>query len=235
MNKIHFVYVTTNILTNKKYVGDHSTYNINDSYLGSGIYIQRAIHEYGKENFKREIIEEFPSKEEAFNAQEKYIVKFDTLSPNGYNISPKGGHNVRDCFSEETKQRISLHRKGKHAGKDHCNFGKHLPDKTKQKIGEKNKVNSKGENNGMFGTCAYKIWIEKYGKEEADKKQQIHKANLSISISGIKKSDEAKVNSQKAALKREKFTCEHCGKSFDAGNLKQHQNKLKRNLIKLSL
>ena len=27
----------------------------------------------------------------------------------------------------------------------------------------------------MYGTCAYNMWLEKYGKEEADKRQEITK------------------------------------------------------------
>ncbi len=104
--KYHFVYIVTNLITTKQYIGDHSTNKLEDGYLGSGVYLQHAIKEYGKENFKREILESFTTKEEAFNAQEKYIEQYNTLSPNGYNISPKGGHRVIGCFSEETKQKL---------------------------------------------------------------------------------------------------------------------------------
>ena len=90
--KFHFVYLTTNIVNGKQYIGDHSCNDISkDSYLGSGVYFKNALSEYGKINFKREILQYFSSKEEAFNAQEIYIQKYDTLSPNGYNLSPKGG------------------------------------------------------------------------------------------------------------------------------------------------
>ncbi len=34
-----------------------------------------------------------------------------------------------------------------------------------------NELNS-GENNPMYGKSAYNMWVEKYGKEEADKKQK---------------------------------------------------------------
>lgn len=53
-----FVYITTNLLNGKQYVGDHSSNNIeNDIYLGSGSYFKNALNEYGRENFKREILE----------------------------------------------------------------------------------------------------------------------------------------------------------------------------------
>ena len=48
-----------------------------------------AIKKYGKENFKKEILEFCDNKEEAYHLQIKYINEYNTLSPNGYNISPK--------------------------------------------------------------------------------------------------------------------------------------------------
>ena len=46
----YFTYLTTNLANDKKYIGDHSTNNINDSYLGSGVYILKAIKKYIKSN-----------------------------------------------------------------------------------------------------------------------------------------------------------------------------------------
>jgi hypothetical protein len=42
-----------------------------------------------------------------------------------------------------------------------------------------------GKNNAMFGKTNYSIWLEKYGKEEADKLESIRQKKFSISISGI--------------------------------------------------
>ena len=43
----YFIYLTTNLITNEKYIGKHHG-ELNDSYLGSGIILQRAIKKYGK-------------------------------------------------------------------------------------------------------------------------------------------------------------------------------------------
>jgi group I intron endonuclease len=127
--KFNFVYLTTNLVNGKQYVGDHSTYNVEkDKYLGSGKILNESIKKYGKENFKREIIEFFSTKEEAFLAQEKYIKQFNTLVPTGYNISPKGGNNVNGGISEETKIKIG-----------NSNRGKIRSIETRKKISEKNK------------------------------------------------------------------------------------------------
>lgn len=52
----HLVYQTTNKLNNKIYIGVHSTKNINDGYLGSGTALKKAVKKYGKQNFKRIIL-----------------------------------------------------------------------------------------------------------------------------------------------------------------------------------
>jgi hypothetical protein len=52
--KYGFVYCWTNILNNKKYIGSHYG-NINDSYIGSGVYFKRAYFK-NPNNFKRDIL-----------------------------------------------------------------------------------------------------------------------------------------------------------------------------------
>ena len=165
--KYHIVYITTNLINNKQYVGDHSTYNINDKYLGSGLNIKKAIKKYGRQSFKKEILEIFDTKLNAFNAQEKYIIKYNTLSPNGYNLSIKGGLQVSGSMSNESKLKYSLTRKGKkptpeakearrkgllgHSVSEkvrentrNINLGKHLSKETIEKF-KKSKLNMSSE------------------------------------------------------------------------------------------
>lgn len=49
----HLVYMTTNLVNGKMYVGVHSTENLEDGYLGSGNLIKKAVKKYGRENFDR--------------------------------------------------------------------------------------------------------------------------------------------------------------------------------------
>ena len=129
MKKIHFVYITTNLINGKQYVGDHSTDNIDDNYKGSGKYLKNSFLEHGRKNFKRDILDFFPTKKEAFEAQSPLIIKHNTLYPNGYNISPSGGMLEGGSHSEESKDKIGR-----------GNTGKIKDQKTKDKIGYANSI-----------------------------------------------------------------------------------------------
>lgn len=87
---------------------------------------------------------------------------------------------------------------------------------------------TKGENNGMYSTNLYNIFINKYDKETANTMYENWKEKLSNSLKGKPKSEEHRNNIKLGAINRKKFICNHCKKEFDAGNFKQHQNKLIR-------
>lgn len=72
----HFlVYRTENVLTGHYYYGVHSTFDINDGYLGSGKRLKYAINKYGKENFRRRIIRRCRSAEEMYRYEKKIVAR----------------------------------------------------------------------------------------------------------------------------------------------------------------
>lgn len=86
----HYVYITTNQINGKEYVGVHSTKNLDDRYLGSGKLIQQAISKHGPENFRRDILFMFDRRASALNCEamlvnQDYIAREDT-----YNIKVGG-------------------------------------------------------------------------------------------------------------------------------------------------
>ena len=84
-----YIYVITNILNNKKYVGKHvGKPEDSPNYFGSGIAINNAIEKYGKENFTKEILEYHQNAN--LDEREKFwIEKFNTLNE-GYNLTTGG-------------------------------------------------------------------------------------------------------------------------------------------------
>jgi len=81
------IYLITNLINSKQYVGRNETDNAN--YFGSGKYLNRAIKKYGKENFNKEILidpSEIDNKEELVLLESACILSLNTLNPNGYNL-----------------------------------------------------------------------------------------------------------------------------------------------------
>lgn len=106
-----FIYKTTNIINGKIYIGQTSKNN--QDYLGSGPIILKAIKKYGKENFKKEILEGCNSKEQT-NLKEIYWIKFynSTNRNVGYNISIGGnGGNLGEIVNKKISQQSYEHMK----------------------------------------------------------------------------------------------------------------------------
>lgn len=83
-------------------------------------FFHRAIIKYGWDNFKHEIIENNLTLDQANEKEQSYIIAFNTLSPNGYNLTT-GGLNRK--VSKETVLKISM-----------ANTGRKRSIETKQKI-----------------------------------------------------------------------------------------------------
>jgi group I intron endonuclease len=103
-----YIYLTTNLINGKRYIGsrDKTLAKGYGVYLGSGVNLKLAIKKYGRENFKKEILEEC-SKEERYNLETYYINKFNAKEdPNFYNLEGARGTFSGYTHSEETKSKI---------------------------------------------------------------------------------------------------------------------------------
>lgn len=132
--KYGFIYITTNLINNKKYIGKKVYDRNSKNYLGSGKILLKAIKKYGKENFKREIIEECNNSKELC-LREKYWINFynATKSREYYNIS--SGGDGGDWFSNASKEKQEKFKKIKRLQQ----FGKKHSNETKKKISNSNK------------------------------------------------------------------------------------------------
>lgn len=163
-----FIYITTNLINGKKYIGQKKGYS--DTYLGSGKVLKLAIKKYGRENFKREILDYAYSKDELNLKEDYYIHKYNAHhSDEFYNISSSYTPNVWEDKTEEEKQELietirEAHSKGTYqteefrqkmsqvtSGKNNGMYGKKHTEQSKEKMSENSKGLTSGESNGMFG------------------------------------------------------------------------------------
>ena len=121
MYKYHLIYKTSNKINGKIYIGVHSTNKVLDTYLGSGNLIKLAIKKYGKENFYKEILFIFESREEALKKELELVNDCFCKRPDTYNIilgGVGGGNQLGDknhMYGKKApnrKQLIAIHTDG---------------------------------------------------------------------------------------------------------------------------
>lgn len=85
---VGFIYITTNLVTNKKYIGRKKYIGDWQNYLGSSKLLQADIESYGKNFFVREIIEECSTYEELQQRELYWQLHYRVKeSENFYNIT----------------------------------------------------------------------------------------------------------------------------------------------------
>lgn len=101
------IYKTTNLVNGKQYIGKDAKNT--PSYLGSGTFLKKAIQKYGKENFKKEILEVCSSQEELKEREEYWLNYYDAgNNPDFYNTHNHSyGGILGQVHSEETRNKIS--------------------------------------------------------------------------------------------------------------------------------
>lgn len=156
-----FIYITKNLINNKLYIGQRACSPKWKTYLGSGIKIKRAIKKYGRENFKRYVID-FAFDYDSLNELEYiYSIMFNVIDDdNWYNLMYGGGfHALKGIkFSDEHRRRIAEAKKGE----KNPNYGKKYSESEIEIMREK----SSGVNNAMYGKRG-KL-SPNYGKKHSD-------------------------------------------------------------------
>lgn len=105
------IYKITNLLNDKIYIGKDKHNNPN--YLGSGRLIKQAIKKYGKQNFKKEVLEYCNTENELCERELFWIKELNSIyTSGGYNltIGGEGGDTFTykpDHLKRITKKRLS--------------------------------------------------------------------------------------------------------------------------------
>jgi hypothetical protein len=143
--------------------------------MGSSKYLDLDYEIYGIENFKKQILQDnYKNVEDLLDGETHYILKYNTLSPNGYNRflpNKNRGFHTGGCHytrSEKTKEKIAYSKKGE----KNPSWGKHPSEKTRQQMSNAHM----GEKN------------HRWGKELTEE----HKLALFNSRNGVSLSEETK-------------------------------------------
>lgn len=108
------IYKITNSLNGKTYIGKHQTKQLDDSYMGSGKLIKRAVDKYGVDNFSKELLHVFDNEEE-MNAKEQELVTQDVVeSEQTYNLCV-GGQGGFSHINSQTELRIAKNKRARKA------------------------------------------------------------------------------------------------------------------------
>ena len=105
-----YIYVTTNLTNNKKYVGQHFGREFDPNYYGSGVVLLKAIEKYGKENFVSEPIDWAESKEELDQKEIWWIDFLGAVESDEWYTLAVGGTGGNTWFGLSDEQKDNLHR-----------------------------------------------------------------------------------------------------------------------------
>lgn len=101
-----YIYLTTNLINNRMYIGKKQSSEYDETYYGSGKIVRQAIEKYGIENFTNIIIDTAESLDE-LNEKEKFYIKeyYNIYGDLMYNIASGGnGGNTLLHKSDKEKQ-----------------------------------------------------------------------------------------------------------------------------------
>lgn len=123
-----YIYITTNLINGRKYIGRHKSLEYDSKYYGSGVALNLAINKYGIENFENHILESINNvpticdSEEQLVESEKYYVDYYgavknddyyNLVDGGMGAFPKGlpAWNKNLTIEDERVKKYYEHRK----------------------------------------------------------------------------------------------------------------------------
>lgn len=214
-----YIYKTTNLLNGKIYVGKRIYRKKDDTwYLGSGVYLNRAIKKHGRENFVKEIVEWCSDKRELCNKEIYWIKYFNSTNLKiGYNLSLGGdGGNA----GKEAYIKIGNKLRGKKKSKE---FGEKVSKALKNK--PKSKEHNEKVKQSLMGRKRPQEVVDKMSKSIKEKYNSGWKSPVQIKIYQYNKKTGDYIQSFKSAteagrvlnIDRKAITNNCLGKSKSSG------------------
>lgn len=210
------IYVITNKITGKKYVGQTTKDTYDDRWnehrypcKACKSLIGKAVRKYGKENFSIEVIDNAITTDELNKKEIYWIKELNTVSPKGYNISYGG---MNSMSNPKTRKQVSESLKGKYVGWHHT-------EETKKKMSE----NQRGEKSWNLGRKMHpntKKALDEFLRSENNPNKKNKKFGKSNPFYGKHHSEETK---QKLRDKKLGKPMAHKGRPFS----EEHKQKLK--------
>lgn len=187
------LYQITNIVNNKIYIGIHQTMNLNDSYMGSGKLLLAALKKYGKDNFKKTILEVFTRECDMIKREIEIVTEDFCRRDDTYNIMPGGK------FGSSERNGLSF------AGRNHTDEAKLLISNaaTCRKHNSSAKEKMSANNFAKRNPDAHHEHVTKLGKLL---KSEEHKKKIKESALIVKSGQKNKGKS------KPKVQCPHCKK-----------------------
>lgn len=183
-----FVYITTNMVNGKKYLGQRKfdSYGGWKYYLGSGTILHDAIKKYGKDNFSKKIIHICYSPEELNKSEYELSVFLNVVeSDDFYNLiyggtahfgeeNPMFGVSPKQRMDEETYQQWLDKIIYNATGENNPMYGRSHSDETKEKIRQQLTGKFVGDNNSFYG--------HKHTEESRKKMSELHKGRVANDV-----------------------------------------------------
>jgi group I intron endonuclease len=159
--RMRIVYLTTNLVSDKMYVGAHTTFEpLSKKYLGSNKELKKDIKSFGIENFTKKILRFCNSDAELYYWEKHFLKHFNLVEKeSGYNINNVG-------YTDGNKVKTGDSLRGRKKSKEH---------KRKLKESRNSEVTSQKIKDSLSGRKRLKLSRMKISEAAKERKRKVCK------------------------------------------------------------